>query len=181
MRSPYEVGWQPDAGVVRRVVVKRSCSLAVTILVLVAAALAGSTGVASAGGSSWVFDRQHYQPGDTAFAWAAIAWEHNPDLATRDEGPYHAAIFPITEPGQVVGGEAVPVGEISVFLEPYGAGQLRFGPHHAELSFTVPDLRPGRYGILHANAAGEFVGDLSGSGLFWIDVRAVRASPSFTG
>ena len=45
----------------------------------------------------------------------------------------------------------------------------------------MPDLPPGRYGIHHANAAGEFVGDLSGSGLFWIDACAVRASLNFTG
>ena len=147
MRSPYEVGWQPDAGVVRRVVVKRTRSLVVAILVLVAAALAGSTGVASAGGASWVFDREHYQPGDTAFGWAAVAWEHNPGLgdARRGSVPPQRSFRSPNPVRTSVGERQYRSARSRSSLEPYGTGPLRFGPHHAELSFTVPDLPPGRY------------------------------------
>jgi hypothetical protein len=156
----------------------------------VVAALAAPGGVASAGGSTWNLDREHYQPGDTAFGWAAVAWAHNPTLGTPDEGPYYVSVVPLPEsgptPGQVIDDSAVAVGEIWVFLEPYGTGPIRFGPHHAEITFTVPDLPPGRYQIVHANAAGMTLGDLTW-GLLWIDARgacvagAVRAAPSFAG
>jgi hypothetical protein len=155
--------------------------LAVTVL--------AAGGVASAGGSSWSLDREHYQPGDTAFAWAAIAWAHNPSLGTPEEGPYFASIvpFPETPPAPTSEAIQVPVGEVQVFLEPYGDGPVRFGPHHAEITFTVPHLPPGRYGLVHANAAGKTLADLSGQGLFWIDAPvagpagAVRGVPAFTG
>src|SRR2546422_296868 len=42
------------------------------ILVTAWLVLVGAAPV-SAGGTTWTFDREHYQPGDTAFAWSAIA------------------------------------------------------------------------------------------------------------
>jgi len=70
---------------------------------------------------------------------------------------------------------------VSVLLEPYGTPPFSFGPHHAELRFTIPNLPPGRYVIVHANDAGKYVGDLMGSHPFWIDAPVVTASPTFTG
>ena len=50
----------------------------------------------------------------------------------------------------------------------YGDGPIRFGPHHVEITFMVPDLPPGRHQLTQANAAGISIGDLT-MGLFWID------------
>jgi hypothetical protein len=113
-----------------------------------------------------------------------VAWAHNPDLGTPEEGPYLASVVSNPETGSLADPPspeaAVAVGEISVFLEPYGEGPIRFGPHHVEITFTVPDLPPGRYQLIQTNAAGTSIGDLT-TGWFWIDARAVRASPTFTG
>jgi hypothetical protein len=161
---------------------------AVTSVLVVIAVTASSVllvaGPVSAGGTTWRFDREHYQPGDTAFAWSAIAWEHDPRLGTPAEGPYHAFLVefsPQSADGQSPDGTRTPVGDLSVSLEPYGTSPLRFGPHHAELTFTVPNLPPGRYLVVHANDVGKTVGDLSGQSLLWIDPPTVRATPTFTG
>ena len=155
-----------------------------SIVVIAAACLAVSTSPVSAGGSNWVFERDHYQPGDTVFVWAQIAWAHNPTLGTPEEGPYHAYVVPYlpdSPPTTRIDGTATPVGDLTISLEPYGSGPVRFGPHHAELTFTMPNLPPGQYYLAHANDAGKYVGDLSGLSLFSIDAPVVRAAPSFTG
>jgi hypothetical protein len=158
---------------------KRSVGSGAVLITLVATSCLALTAPASAGGSNWTFDREHYEPGDTVGAWAAIAWEHNPDLGTPEEGPYLAYLVPYTrdaEPG-------VPqtyVGNILVSLEPYDVGFGRFGPHHAEITFRVPALPPGHYNLVVANAAGKSIGDLT-DGFLWIDASSVRASPRFTG
>ena len=152
-----------------------------SVLLATGALLAASTGSVSAGGSSWTLDQQHYQPGDTAFAWAAIAWEHNPSLGTPEEGPYHAFVVPFSPDLGEPLGPRTPVGDLVISLEPYGVAPIRFGPHHAELTFTIPNLPPGEYLLVHANDAGKTVGDLSGQSRFTIDPTAVRAAPSFAG
>jgi hypothetical protein len=156
----------------------------VSIVAIVAACLAVSTGPVSAGGSNWVFERDHYQPGDTVFVWAQIAWAHNPALGTPEDGPYHAYVVRMgSDPSATatIDDAAVPVGDVTVLLEPYAVGFGRFGPHHAELTFTVPNLPPGRYLLLQENDAGMSVGDLSGQSPFWIDAPVVHAAPTFTG
>jgi hypothetical protein len=168
----------------RRADVRRIVRALVLVVALASAGLVAPSRPVSAGGSSWHLDREHYQPGDTAFAWASIAWAHNPSLGTPEEGPYHAFVAPYSSdpaPGAAVGDDGVPVGDLVLSLEPYDAGGLRFGPHHATLTFVVPDLPPGRYFIRHRNDAGTFVGDLSGLSLFWIDAPVIRAGPNFTG
>ncbi len=155
------------------------------MLLATGALLAVSTGSVSAGGSNWTFDRTHYQPGDTAFAWAAIAWEHNASLGTPAEGPYHAYVIPVSpDPGEPLGeplGPRTLVGDLVISLEPYGEEPIRFGPHHAELTFTIPNLPPGEYLLGNANDAGKFVGDLVGQSRFTIDPTAVRAVPRLAG
>jgi hypothetical protein len=157
---------------------------ALAVVATLVTAMVASGGTASAGGSNWSFDRDHYQPGESAFAWASVSWAHNPSLGTPEEGPYEASLVSYPESGpsqdQPILESAVRVGPITVSLEPYGTGPIRFGPHHVEIRFTVPDLPPGRYQLLHANAAGKSIGDVT-MGMFWIDARAVRASPRFTG
>jgi hypothetical protein len=162
--------------VMRRIV----CTLA-SVLLAAGALLALSIGSVSAGGSSWKLDQQHYQPGDTAFAWAAIAWEHDPSLGTPAEGPYHAYVVPVSADADEPLGPRSPVGDLVISLEPYGEAPIRFGPHHAELTFTIPNLPPGEYLLVHANDAGKNVGDLSSQSRFTIDPTAVRAAPSFAG
>jgi hypothetical protein len=98
----------------------------------------------------------HYAVGDTAFAWAPIAWEHNPGLGTPEEGPYFAYLapfdpaMPIAEVPPPVG--AVQVGEVRVSMEPYAHGAIRFGPHHATIEFVVPELPDGVYTLGHCNS-----------------------------
>jgi hypothetical protein len=55
------------------------------------------------------------------------------------------------------------------------------------VTFTVPDLPPGQYHLLHSNAAGTTtLGDITG-GIFWIDAPdgsapgAIRGAPNFAG
>ena len=87
--------------------------------VIAAACLAVSTSPVSGGGSNCVFEREHYQPGDTVFVWAQIAWAHNPTLGTPEEGPYHAyvvAYSPDEPPTARRGGAATPVGDLTISL-----------------------------------------------------------------
>ena len=175
----------------RRGFVKQRTLVVLIALAVTTAVLGVFTGPASAGGSNWKLDREHYQPGDTAFGWAPISWEHNPSLGTPDDGPYYAWVMAIPPEGPgpfpLIPDSAIEVAEISVSLEPYGTGAARFGPHHAEVTFTVPDLPPGHYELVHANAARTTtLGDLTG-GFFWIDgpdgaaATAVQGSPTFAG
>lgn len=156
----------------------------VSVLVVATFLVVMSSLPVAAGSSNWKFDREHYQPGDVAFAWSPIAWEHNANLGTPAEGPYHVFVVPYS-PDLILGdpfsASATPVGDLLVSLEPYGEGPIRFGPHHVELRFTVPNLSPGRYQLVHANDAGIRIGDLVGGNPFSIDASAVRAEPRFTG
>lgn len=155
----------------------RTLRVATSVLVLAASSVLVSADPVAAGGSNWTFDRERYQPGDTAFAWAQIAWEHNPTLGTPREGPYHAVLEPYPSYGE----PRVRVGDITISLDPYQAGSMRFGPHHAEISFMIPNLPPGQYVLVHANESGKTVGDLSGATVIWIDAPSVRATPNFAG
>jgi hypothetical protein len=169
------------------------------VAVALAIALAGACFVpatpAAAGGSTWKLDRESYEVGDVVTAWAPISWGHNPDLGTPEDGPFFAWVGPVG-PGSGWGSAAfvpegtVRVGELDVHPEPYDAGSVRFGPHHARLAFTVPDLPPGQYQIWHCDdPCTTTLGDLTW-GTFWIgpvgervgsSPQPVRAAPSFTG
>jgi hypothetical protein len=114
----------------------------------------GAAGPVGAGGSNWDFDRDRYQPGDQAFAWASVAWEHNSDLGTPDDGPYGAWLLRDgpTHDLNTIPDEAVRVADVEISEGPYLADDgLRYGPHHATVSFTVPDLAPGDYQLIHCN------------------------------
>jgi hypothetical protein len=164
--------------------VRRILRVAALLLVLAGAGIVSSASPVSAGGANWYLDREHYQPGDTLFAWAAIGWEHDPSLGTPEEGPYRAFVSPYSAdptPGSGVAEDGVPVGDLAISREPYDTGVLRFGPHHATLTFTVPALPPGRYFIRHRNDAGQHLGDLSCLSVFWIDAPVVNGEPNFTG
>jgi microcystin-dependent protein len=129
---------------------------AIAIVVVIAPA-------SSAGGSVWRFDREGYRPGEPVVARASVGWAHG-NLGTPEEGPYRAYLLPEGEPVEVPEGttspfiprSALPVGEIEVVLGPIslapdGVSGPKFGPNGAIVRFTLPDLAPGRYQLLHCN------------------------------
>jgi hypothetical protein len=122
---------------------------------LVVAAVLTLAQPASAGGSNWELDRPRYHPGDTAFAWAPVAWEHSDTLGTPEDGPYSAWLVPLADPPTWSWPNVPPVDErvatLVISLDPYEQGGVRFGPHHATVEFTVPDLPPGDYELVHCN------------------------------
>jgi hypothetical protein len=147
--------------------------VAIAVVIALAGACFVADSPAEAGGSTWMLDRESYEPGDVATGWASVSWEHNPDLGTPEDGPYFAFVAPVG-PGFGFGAAAtIPdgalrVAEIQIHLEPYDAGGLKFGPHHATLDFTVPDLAPGMYEVWHCNdPCTTTLGDLTW-GTFWI-------------
>jgi hypothetical protein len=135
-----------------------------------------SAGPAAAGGSTWEFPDPEVAPGETVFAWVQVAWEHNPSLGTPADGPWLAWIRPVgaqqaANPRQDAVGGAILVGEIMVFDEPYDAGGIRFGPHHATISFVLPDVPGGEYELVHCNdPCTKSLGDVT-----WGSFRVVRA------
>jgi hypothetical protein len=141
---------------VRREDVKRTVARGFCVAGLVLGAAGFATQPALAGGSTWEFDSDHYEPGARAFAWASIAWEHNPSLGTPEDGPYFAYISPTrpdsTDYAPPLDPGARQVAELQVSLEPYDAGGIRFGPHHATIEFVVPDLPQGHYSLEHCNS-----------------------------
>jgi hypothetical protein len=163
--------------------VRTGVRAAVVVLIALAGAWFVRGGAAHAGGSTWNLDRESSEPGDVVTGWASIAWEHNPDLGTPEDGPYFAFVAPVG-PGfrfgtaATIPDGAIRVAEIQVHVEPYDAGGVRFGPHHATLQFTVPDQPPGMYEIWHCNdPCTTTLGDLSW-GVFWIGPVGERAPVS---
>jgi hypothetical protein len=134
-----------------------------------------TAGPAEAGGSTWEFPDPEVAPGETVFAWVQVAWEHNPSLGTPADGPWLAWIQRVdaqqAAPRQDGLGGAILVGEIMVFDEPYDAGGIRFGPHHATISFVLPDVPGGEYELVHCNdPCTKSLGDVT-----WGSFRVVRA------
>jgi hypothetical protein len=153
---------------------RRLLGIAALVLVWITAGMQP----ASAGGSTWKFDADAYQPGDTAFAWAPVAWEHWDRLGTPEDGPYSAYVAAeqqdVASPFPSLPVDAVRVATVAVSLDPYDAGGMRFGRHHATVRFVVPDLPPGRYSLVHCNAGCvQTLGDIT-YGLFTIEPRVVK-------
>jgi hypothetical protein len=92
-----------------------------------------------------------------------VAWEHNPGLGTPAEGPYGAWIIGSDRlealraaapeaPYLWIPDEALRVGDVVVHEGPYEVSPgLRVGPNAATVEFTVPDVAPGRYDLLHCD------------------------------
>jgi hypothetical protein len=134
-----------------------------------------TAGPAAAGGSTWEFPDPEVAPGETVFAWVQVAWDHNPSLGTPADGPWLAWIQPLdaqqaANPRPDGLGGAIFVGEIMVSDEPYDAGGIRFGPHHATISFVLPDVPSGEYELVHCNdPCTKSLGDVT-----WGSFRVVR-------
>lgn len=121
-----------------------------------AAWLIASAVPASAGGSTWSFDAERYRPGELARGAAGIAWEHNPQLGTPEDGPYVVYLADADRPGAAEGGripsDALRVGEVTITEGPVEERPgFRVGPHGATVAFVVPDVPDGRYEVLHCN------------------------------
>jgi hypothetical protein len=136
----------------------------------------------AAGGSVWEFDREAYAPGEVAFAWAPVAWEHSTSLGTPDDGAFFAWLHPSTSPDAASPPgradpaslpKAVRVGRLAISLDPYEIAGMRLGPHHATVTFDVPDVPPGDYELLHCNApCTTTLGDIT-----WGTITIVRRDP----
>jgi hypothetical protein len=135
-----------------RVGVIRSALLAVGAVASVAVVTAGP---AFAGGSNWHFEHESYEPGETAHGVAAIAWEHNSQLGTPDDGPFYVYLIDATrtvEHSWRPTADAIRVGVIETTEGPVEEQPgMWVGPHGAKVSFTVPDLPDGKYAVLHCN------------------------------
>jgi hypothetical protein len=122
-------------------------------------------GPAAAGGSWLETDEQYYPPGSPATARGTFgpgAYE-----GRVSDGPYFAYLVPgfrwFEKPGSVPD-YAVPLGPITI--QPATGNYCCWV---ASLTFTVPDLPPGRYSIEYCNdpCTVNGIGDLLG-GSFWI-------------
>lgn len=119
--------------------------------VIVASVVVLVGGSARAGGATWDFNgKQHYEiafvAGDTVEASTSV-WISAPDLGRPDDGPFHGYLVRPTEEGPwppPVPDDAIYLGEITIEEHTEHLGTAR-------LTFTVPDVEPGDYSLLHCN------------------------------
>jgi hypothetical protein len=110
------------------------------------------TSPAYAGGAMWELDGHSYYevaftPGDEVHASTSV-WISNPGLGRPQDGPFDGyllaarkAVYPPPVPE-----EAIFLGEISIDAhEPAASHSV------ARLTFTLPDVEPGRYWLIHCN------------------------------
>ena len=143
-------------------------TLALAAVLVLLGALAAA-GPAAAGGSTWEFDAARYQPGDRATARAAVGWDPDGGRYTPDVGPFGAWLWRfdprVIHPYGTIPDDAVWVADVVISLDPYEQNGVLFGPHHVTVEFTVPDLPPGRYELLHCNdPCTSTLGDLTFGG-----------------
>ena len=129
---------------------KRSWSI-----VIAAGFLLGSISVAVAGGSAWTFGDDEYLPGQIVETTTSVAWGHNADLGTPDDGPYFLYLaeasrewrqWPPDPEGTML------VGIVEITLGPFEAEDgVLHGPHGATARFEIPDIPPGEYQVIHCN------------------------------
>jgi hypothetical protein len=133
-------------------------------LVLLAGAVLGWASPAHGGGSTWDVEPDVAAPGERVEVGTCVAWAHNGNLGTPEDGPYSMWVSPLGSNGtgggvaQVPDG-AVPVGEITI---DEGGLWKNCGPNAAHISFTVPNLPPGEYELIHCNEpCTDVLGDIT--------------------
>lgn len=110
---------------------------------------------ADAGGSVWQFEGHEYQPGDIAEATTSVAWSHDNDLGTPEDGPYFLYLAPadtewVSWPPDPEG--SMLVGIVAIDLGPFEAADGdTYGPHGATARFEIPDVATGEYQVIHCN------------------------------
>lgn len=127
---------------------------------------------AAAGGSVWYFDRPFYEPGDRVVAGTAVTWSHLASLGTPDDGPYGVWIeragpeLPSSLAARVE--RARYVTDVRIEQGPGEINGVRYGPNIARAEFTLPDVPPGFYALLHCNyPCTTQLGDITW-GSFWV-------------
>jgi hypothetical protein len=102
-------------------------------------------GQASAGGSPIEWDRSVYATGETAHGTVDF-FPGCCDRGTPADGPYVAYLLPSSNGDEIppMPEEAVNVGPVDLRLTGEDSGI-------AEFTFTVPDVSPGRYGVIPCN------------------------------
>lgn len=129
--------------------------------------------IAYAGGAVWVFDGYH-RPGDVVESTTAVAWAHNNDLGTPQDGPYLLYLAPMdvdTDTWPHPPKESLLVGIVEVHEGPFAdEDDSRYGPHHAVARLEIPDVPAGGYQIFHCNdPCTSTLGDIVGG---W-DLRVI--------
>lgn len=135
---------------------RRLTWFACTTVVLLAAA------PALAGGAVWHFEGYH-EPGDLVESTTAVAWGHNPQLGTPEDGPYLIYLAPAESEAAAWPGipeEGLLVGIVEVYEGSYvGAPSL----YQAVARFEIPQVPPGDYQVFHCNdPCTATLGDITG-------------------
>ena len=129
----------------------RLCLAGLIAVVLVA--LVG-VGAAAGGGATWQWNGKSwhqiaFSPGDTVEASSSV-WIRGRGLGRPEDGPYFAYLVPPREkvpfPSDGIPDDAIALGELS--LDPYEDDATH---SVARLTFSVPDVAPGRYFVMHCN------------------------------
>ncbi len=128
--------------------------------------LLAATAPAVAGGAVWHFEGYH-QPGDVVESTTAVAWDHDSQLGTPEDGPFLIYLAPAEEEASTwpdTLGEGLLVGIVEVHEGSYADSDGEsYGPHHAIARFEIPDVAPGIYQIFHCNdPCNTTLGDITG-------------------
>jgi hypothetical protein len=140
---------------------RRRLLMAATIVVT----MLTTGGPARAGGASWFGPEHPYHAVGDHLSIRAAFWSGGFE-GTVSQGPYYAYLVPQYQwlPKGPIPANAIPLGPITI-----APATGKKGERVATLTFTVPDVDPGRYSIDYCNrpCTVEGVGDLHGSS-FWI-------------
>lgn len=131
--------------------------------------LLAATAPAFAGGAVWHFEGYH-QPGDIVESTTAVAWDHNSQLGTPEDGPFLIYLAPAE--GETATWPGVPEEGLLVGIAEVHEGSYAGAPsfYQAVARFEIPDVAPGTYQIFHCNdPCTTTLGDIIGG---W-DLRVV--------
>lgn len=128
----------------------RLCLVGVVVVAVVL--MLGVTAAAGGGAMFEWNDRSYYEiafsPGDLVSGSTSV-WIKGRGLGRPEDGPFFAYLIPPRQESPFPPGipdDAVAIGEVA--LDDYDQGATR---SVARISFTVPDVEPGRYYVMHCN------------------------------
>jgi hypothetical protein len=120
----------------------RRSAIAGTLSLALATALAPS---ADAGGATFNFERENYQPGDRVSGRVTFGRGVGPPIRAED-GPFMAYAL---KGGRYIDAPKIPADAIP--LGPMTLTRIDSGTWLARLEFTLPDVPPGSYTITYCN------------------------------